>query len=193
MTDALLRTCRDCGKTKPLVDFRKRKSSPDGYENQCTVCNRRQSREWKRANPEKYAEQMRRWRERNPDKIVSKSARYYRENRERLHAYAKEWGKANPERRHDIMLKHAYGIPHGTYARLLAEQSGQCAICGTTDPGSGRVTGERPVKRFHVDHDHETGRLRALLCENCNKALGLFQDKSDLLTLAAAYLKRFGK
>lgn len=61
--------------------------------------------------------------------------------------------------------------------------AGGCAICGTTDwPGR--------HNRPHVDHDHATGRLRGVLCSECNTGLGKFRDRIDLLEVAIAYLKR---
>lgn len=59
---------------------------------------------------------------------------------------------------------------------MLAEQKGLCAICR-----------EAPAK--HVDHDHATGRVRGLLCFNCNGALGQFRDRTDLMLRAVAYLR----
>lgn len=58
---------------------------------------------------------------------------------------------------------------------MLAEQDGLCAIC-------------REAPAEHVDHDHKTGRVRGLLCFNCNGALGQFRDRADLMLRAVAYL-----
>ena len=60
---------------------------------------------------------------------------------------------------------------------MLAEQDGLCAIC-------------REAPAEHVDHDHETERVRGLLCFNCNGALGQFRDRRDLMLRAIAYLGR---
>jgi len=62
---------------------------------------------------------------------------------------------------------------------LLAEQGGLCAIC-------------REAPAAHVDHDHATGRVRGLLCFNCNGALGQFRDRPDLMLRAYAYLTASG-
>ena len=59
-----------------------------------------------------------------------------------------------------------------------------CAICGTDDPNFGHV------KTFSVDHDHETGKVRGLLCLHCNLGLGKFKDNSTNLRKAADYLDK---
>jgi len=66
------------------------------------------------------------------------------------------------------------------YDRMYDEQDG-CAVCGRPDADD---SGARLV----VDHDHETGRVRALLCRHCNAGLGHFADDPDRLRAAAAYL-----
>ncbi len=75
-------------------------------------------------------------------------------------------------------LRHRYGIEQEDYDRMLEEQDGCCHICG--DP---------PTKhRLSVDHCHETGTVRGLLCHNCNHGLGKFKDKITLLLGAVKYL-----
>lgn len=79
-----------------------------------------------------------------------------------------------------------YGLTPSQYDDLLASQDGCCAICG--DPPD--PNGVRAASRLHVDHCHETGRVRGLLCVRCNPALGLFHDRPGLLRAAADYLER---
>ena len=74
-------------------------------------------------------------------------------------------------------LKRRYGITGDEAAAMLAAQGGLCAICR-----------ERPAD--HVDHDHLSGRVRALLCFNCNGGLGQFRDDRELLLAAVEYLDR---
>jgi Recombination endonuclease VII len=87
--------------------------------------------------------------------------------------------RSRPYRR-AIFLKYRYDLTLDDYDRMLAEQGGRCAICGTTKPGSG---GE-----LHVDHDHLTFRVRGLLCGACNPGIGHFKHDPDLLMAAARYL-----
>lgn len=75
-----------------------------------------------------------------------------------------------------------YGITVEQYTALMEAQAGLCAIC------------EAPEHLEHfeslcVDHDHETGEVRGLLCNRCNRAIGLLQDRYDLVQTAADYLK----
>lgn len=65
------------------------------------------------------------------------------------------------------------------FERLLAEQDSGCAICGGPPVGK---------EHLSVDHCHETGEVRGLLCDNCNLAIGLLQDDPNIVTSARAYL-----
>lgn len=68
---------------------------------------------------------------------------------------------------------------------MLQTQNGRCAICSSTiDEDGGKKTGA------FVDHDHATGKIRALLCALCNCGIGMFRERHDLLHLAVAYLTR---
>lgn len=78
-------------------------------------------------------------------------------------------------------LQKAYGITLDEYNILLKSQGGVCAICGGTESScDGRM--------LAVDHCHLTGRVRGILCSNCNRALGLFKDSPDTLRSAIKYL-----
>ena len=91
----------------------------------------------------------------------------------------------NPEdkRRHNRAhkYKNKYGITIEDYDRMLEDQGGRCAICRTNDPGGSG-------SRFAVDHDHKTGKVRGLLCTNCNTGIGLLQDDVLILEQAIRYL-----
>lgn len=91
----------------------------------------------------------------------------------------------SPEQRSATNRRHAlkkYGITPGDYDQLLAEQDGVCAICAQPESIEGRV--------LAVDHDHQSGAVRGLLCGRCNRAIGLLLDDPELLTRAANYLTR---
>lgn len=79
-----------------------------------------------------------------------------------------------------------YGLTEVDYDRMLASQGGCCAICGANVPGKNR--GSTRPDSFCVDHDHRTGKVRALLCRGCNSGLGHLKDDPALLRRAADYL-----
>ena len=74
-----------------------------------------------------------------------------------------------------------YGITIGDYEALLSDQDNKCAICGITQKETG--------KRLFVDHDHDTGNVRGLLCSHCNTGLGMFRDSPEILIEAISYLQ----
>jgi len=78
-----------------------------------------------------------------------------------------------------------YGIDKKTYEQMHENQEGKCKIC----QGDGFVMAECHTVKLVVDHCHTTGEVRGLLCHNCNRALGLFQDSEESLIRAQAYLK----
>jgi len=75
-------------------------------------------------------------------------------------------------------LLRLYGITIDDYASLVESQESKCAICNETP------------KTLYVDHNHETGKVRGLLCMKCNAGLGLFKDKQSNLQNAVAYLQK---
>ena len=96
----------------------------------------------------------------------------------KLRAYRKTWKARHHDAREQHLRDH-YGIGRADYDRMLAEQGGRCAICGGP-----------PVRRevFDVDHDHQRGTIRGLLCFPCNNGLGCFRDDAERLSAAIVYL-----
>ena len=83
-------------------------------------------------------------------------------------------------------LKRNYGITLQDYELMLEDQDCLCAICG----GEGFIMDTTRHKiKLVVDHDHKTGMVRGLLCHNCNRALGLLKDSSEILQTAIDYLE----
>ena len=78
-------------------------------------------------------------------------------------------------------LQSLYGITVEQYDKLFDLQDGKCAICKSSDTGRGD-------EWFCVDHDHSTGKVRGLLCNNCNRGLGLFKDSELILKSAKNYV-----
>ena len=81
-------------------------------------------------------------------------------------------------------LQKTKGIGLTRYEEILEIQSGKCAICGTTD------TGNKKSERFCVDHDHETGAVRGLLCTHCNFLLGTIGEDKKIIRKAIHYINQ---
>ena len=86
-------------------------------------------------------------------------------------------------REYDLMK--SYSITTKEYDDLLKQQDGKCKICGTTSPIEGRK------KYLCVDHDHNTGKIRGLLCDKCNRGIGLLNDDIKIIKNALDYLSAF--
>lgn len=91
----------------------------------------------------------------------------------------------NPERTRNNDLKRNYGITVRDHERMFLEQAGVCAVCNKPEDGR--------WERLCVDHDHETGKVRQLLCRRCNMVLGQVDDNPLLLHKLASYLKLNGR
>lgn len=104
----------------------------------------------------------------------------------RLYCSIKCANKFNPTRHCKDTQRHYkykinYGISLEEYNEMFAEQNGCCAICKRHQTEF--------KKHLHVDHNHETGEVRGLLCHNCNLALGRFQDSPEIIKAALEYVQ----
>jgi Recombination endonuclease VII len=85
------------------------------------------------------------------------------------------------------ILRREFGMDEADYQRLHAHQAGLCAICDQPETKRHR---DGSLLRLSIDHDHETGAVRGLLCQRCNVGLGSFVDSIQRLRAAADYLER---
>lgn len=157
------------------------------------------SASWAKRNPERIKEIKRRYRERHRERIKVERAASFQANKAKRYAAVQAWQDANPEmvkaqalrgrlrkmhRRLNSDMQLNYNVTAEQYQRLTEAQGGVCAICKKPNETT-------RTKRLFVDHDHTTGRLRALLCHACNAGLGYFREDPALFLRAIAYLKAF--
>lgn len=124
--------------------------------------------------------------------------RHYEHNRYWNHPHVKEGRNRSANRyyaRHrdqwwPYYLRKKYGLEVDEYEALLDSQDRKCAICGKQDGGKGA---RQSRDRLCVDHDHDTGAIRAMLCNNCNAGIGYLADDPTRLLDAMLYLIAHGK
>lgn len=137
-------------------------------------------RRWRAANPERAKEHSQKYKP-TREKRRLYEAEYRAANRERHRKRDAVWSKAdraaNPLKYRERHLMKYYGLSLAAYDKMVVDQHGACASC------------RKPQTNLHVDHCHETGRVRGLLCSKCNTAIGLFGEDIALMERAALYLE----
>jgi len=136
-------------------------------------------------NREKILKRQREKYANNVDGFKDRRAKYRKKRKDKLNAYGREYRRTNKEALTDKALLKKYGITAADRDRMLREQGGVCLICAGADP--------KGPNGWAIDHCHDTGAVRGILCNPCNMALGLLQDTSAVAISAADYLKRHGK
>lgn len=112
-----------------------------------------------------------------------------RNKTEEQRAKERAYNRSRKRRRavRDALFLKKYGITHDQYDAMAAAQGGVCAICGGTKAIDKWKSG---LRNLQVDHCHDTGKVRGLLCFSCNTALGHFGDDLALVQKALVYLER---
>ena len=125
------------------------------------------------------------WSKKNP----GRQKEWYRANKDKRRAYYLKWREKMPQSYREAVrrsnLKKSYGITLEYFEEMMLEQSGKCAICMI------ELVRERHKRgSVNVDHCHSTGRVRGLLCSECNRALGQFNEDPVRMRSAADYMDR---
>lgn len=161
-----------------------------------------QKRAWRLANPERSAAAAKKYNKAHPERRKAQYAAYRTANRNKVRAASAKWGRAhnaqivaqnriwraaNPEKVRAQKLKFNFGVTGEQYSELFAKQNGLCAVCKQPE----KAVRGGAVKWLAVDHAHDTGEVRALLCQSCNIALGLLNEDPERLLAARDYLLRY--
>ena len=193
---ATLKQCTQCKQWKSRDQFNKRAAKADGLQSECRDCHNLRCRKYREEHPDKIIESRKKTVEKNREKLNQRAREYVAKNRakirernkrrrqENLDAYRareREYYAQNKDKIRARFLKSTYGITMLQYDALLASQNYCCACCGAGEP---RGTGN-----FNVDHDHETGQIRGIVCQNCNAGIGQLGDTLDGVKKAIAYLE----
>ena len=128
------------------------------------------------------------------EKSLKEYNRFFRKDRQKFYTYCyckicavestKKWQKKNPDRTKIIKnrsrIKVTYGITEEQYREQIDRQKNKCAICGNKES----------YTKLVIDHNHVTGKVRKLLCHNCNKVLGLIKENKKTLRQMINYLEK---
>jgi hypothetical protein len=106
--------------------------------------------------------------------------RWHKKHPERVSGHKKKWEKANGKAASRRKVLQQYDLTEADYQRMLTKQGGVCQIC---------LQPPKPGKSLHVDHCHESGRVRGLLCFRCNFGLSWFAESAERMERAVAHLK----
>ena len=155
----MLKQCTKCQEAKDITLYACDKYKKDGRRSQCKECNKADHQRRYTANPQK--------------------------ERDRCDAYRALQKIENPGKlelsNKKTKLKAAYGLSFEDLIRMKEDQNGCCYVCKIPETAlNGRYLG--------VDHNHKTGKVRKLLCANCNTALGLLKEDVTIMSSLIAYV-----
>jgi hypothetical protein len=162
--------CRICQELKPLDGYYRAAGMADGYRSECKECNLAARARRYREEPgfqQRDIARVTRWRTEKPEKYAEQRRQWKASGRQA--AAFRRW-----------YLKKTYGLTTSDYDAMLGEQGGGCAICGVAEPEG---------QSLHVDHCHDSGTVRGLLCFRGNAGLGQFDHDATRMARAAAYLQ----
>lgn len=168
-----MKPCSKCGESKPDAEFYKRTNG--ALHAECKECYKAARRQYWHANLER-------------SKAIQK--RSYERNKPRILAYRKKYAKENAKHIAARYRRAKFGVwvSPEDYDRMVESQNNLCAICHKPQSVRKQARGGE-FKKLAVDHNHTTGAVRGLLCDLCNRALGLFKDDISVLESAISYLK----
>ncbi|MEU2553141.1 endonuclease VII domain-containing protein [Streptomyces sp. NPDC013313] len=173
-----MKRCSRCKQSKPRASFASNKAVRDGLQAYCRECSaayyrQRQDASGRKPRPRVAAPQGHKYCQRCEQIKPHSEWDRNRTASDGLSTCCKACRAIEGRARH---LKRHYGLTETERDELVASQGGVCCICLAAVPA-------------HVDHCHETGRVRGVLCFSCNAALGQFKDQPEVIRRAAAYVE----
>lgn len=159
----MTKTCRTCQESLPLESFPRDKKWKSGFDTECFGCRR-----------VRHLSASRRWHSSNP----AYRRAYYGASQKQLYAVQR-----------NSQLVRSYGITLDEYNEMLDSQGGVCAICKRPQGAKSASRNGQP-RALEVDHDHETGKVRGLLCATCNRLLAMLENTPISISAVEGYLSQ---
>ncbi|MDA5282343.1 endonuclease VII domain-containing protein [Streptomyces sp. Isolate_45] len=170
--------CSRCKSPKPRSDFAANRAMWDGLQAYCRACQADQHRERQEARGRTVRVKVAvpSGHKHCPQCKEIKPHSEWESNKSSSDGWASYCRLCRAQRNRASYFKRKYGITEAEREEMIAAQGGLCLLCR-----------EGPAE--HVDHDHQTGKVRGVLCFSCNAALGQFKDRPDVIRRAAAYVE----
>ncbi|MEV7885418.1 endonuclease VII domain-containing protein [Streptomyces sp. NPDC002817] len=173
-----MKRCVRCGEPKPRAAFAPKRTNLDGLQHRCRECaaesDRKRQQVMGRTVPASGA--VSEGYKHCQGCGLSKPHSDWHRKASATDGFASRCKACRAERGRQDHLKRRYGMTEAEYDELVASQKGLCVIC-------------LKAPAVHVDHCHKTGRVRGVLCFNCNSGLGLLRDDPEAMSRAADYLE----
>jgi len=176
-----MKNCNKCLIEKDLSEFNNSKLSEDGKHRWCRECQSSYNKDYYIKNKDLIIPKVEKYYLDNIEKYRDKRKEKYNSNKEYFKDNAKKYIKNNPNKHRQYQFKSRYGIDYKEWERLNELQNGKCKICG--------IVGNDTKRYLMLDHCHTTGKVRGLLCNKCNLALGHFKDSIEIMKKAILYLE----
>ncbi|MFI1506431.1 endonuclease VII domain-containing protein [Streptomyces sp. NPDC020597] len=172
------RRCSRCKRHLPRAAFAGNKAMPDGLQAYCRECSAEYYRQRQEAKGKKVREKVAvpPGHKRCPQCESVKPHAEWEVNKSSSDGWSSYCRECRAERNRISYFKRKYGLTPKELDALITSQRGVCCIC-------------LAAPAAHVDHCHETGRVRGVLCFSCNAALGQFKDRPDVIRRAATYVE----
>lgn len=138
------------------------------------------NKKYREENKEKIQLWNKKWRLKNRVRIRQRYQEWKLKNTDKIKTRRQEYRKTHKEEEAEYTRQKKYGLSKGKFSEMLSERKNCCDICG------------EKMTQPQVDHDHNTHKIRGLLCKSCNWALGNVHDSVEILESAIKYLKKTG-
>ena len=170
--------CKKCKKVKPFSEFNKNNQYKDGLNYICKSCNSERCKNARARHKNENRNQ-----DYSKEKLLwctgcqqKKSSFYFHKCKSNTSGFASYCKPCCLVK----FRKHRYGVTANALGDMIKQQDNKCAICG-----------DNFEEKICVDHNHNSGVVRGLLCNGCNVGLGAFRDNADILGKAISYLESF--
>ncbi|MFW6695441.1 endonuclease VII domain-containing protein [Streptomyces sp. MAR4 CNX-425] len=170
--------CPRCERTLSVSSYASNRSARDGLQAYCRRCSAEYYRQRREAKGHRVRAKVpvARGHKRCPQCREVKPHSAWERNRSSSDGWASYCRECRAKRNREGYFRRKYGLTEAERDALIVSQGGVCLIC-------------LAARAEHVDHDHQTGRVRGVLCFSCNAALGQFKDRPDVIRRAAAYVE----